>query len=177
MRSFFLTLFSLICFSLTAQVDQYQKDIVNYLNSNGTKEQYSNAYDEMFGILAQQFMSANVPETKWKELKENKTESLDELVNFLSFAYRKHFTHDEIKQMYAFYKTPEAQQMLKDMNTLSASDSEKIAAFFTSDLGKKIEAKRIDLSADISEISGHWSRELFAAKMSDLVKNGYVPQQ
>ncbi|MDC8004475.1 DUF2059 domain-containing protein [Aureisphaera galaxeae] len=166
-----------ICFSLQAQVDDYQQDIINYLSINGTYEQYSAAYDDMFTVLKKQFETANVPESKWKELKEDKNKSLEEVVRFLSFAYRKHFTQDEIKKMYEVYNSKAAQEMLAKQGTLTRNEDKEVDAFFESDLGKKIVAKRSELSEDIGEISGHWSRDLFAAKMSNLVKSGYIPQR
>ncbi|MBX2827476.1 MAG: DUF2059 domain-containing protein [Flavobacteriaceae bacterium] len=166
-----------ICFSLQAQVDDYQQDIINYLSINGTYEQYSVAYDEMFTVLQKQFETANVPDAKWLELQKDKNESLKEVVKFLSFAYRKHFTQEEINTMYKVYNSETAQKMLSEQGTLSRTGNAEIEAFFNSDLGKKIEAKRPELTEDISQISAHWSRDLFKAKMSNLVKSGYIPQQ
>ncbi len=177
MRSLFLTLFLAFCFSVHAQVDAYQQDIINYLNINGTHQQYSNAYDEMFVVLKKQFATANVPESKWEELKKNKEESLEEIIKFLSFAYRKHFTQDEINTMYKVYSSDAAQEMIANQGTITKNDNKEIIAFFESDLGKKIESKRAELSEDIAEISGHWSRDLFAATMSNLIKSGYSPQR
>ncbi|MEL6811763.1 MAG: DUF2059 domain-containing protein [Bacteroidota bacterium] len=176
MRSFFLTLFSLICFSVVGQVDAFQQDIVDYLNINGTQQQYSGAYDEMFDVLKRNFASANVPESVWDELKTDKRESLKEVTNFLTFAYRKHFTQEEIKAMTNFYSTSAAQKMVNQTGDLTEQDHQKIAAYYQSDVAKKLDTKKSELAEDIAEISGHWSRDLFAAKMSELVKKGYAPQ-
>ncbi|GAB5401406.1 MAG: hypothetical protein Aureis2KO_29910 [Aureisphaera sp.] len=165
-----------ICFSVNAQVDDYQQDIINYLSINGTYEQYSVAYDEMFTVLKKQFQTANVPDSKWVELQKDKTESLKEVVRFLSFAYRKHFTQDEINTMYEVYNSDAAKEMMATQGMLNRNGNAEITAFFESDLGKKIESKRPELTEDISTISAHWSRELFAAKMSNLVKSGYSPR-
>ena len=51
MRSIFLTVFSLVCFTGIAQVDEFQKDIIAYLNVNGTQQQYDQAYEDMFDVL------------------------------------------------------------------------------------------------------------------------------
>ncbi|NND62733.1 MAG: DUF2059 domain-containing protein [Flavobacteriaceae bacterium] len=177
MRLFFLTIFSVFCFTAQAQVDTFQQDIINYLNINGTHTQYADAYEKMFDVLLPQFESANVPESFVKELKKDKEESLDEIVKFLTFAYRKHFTQEDIQQMTSFYKSKAGQKMVHKTGTLTEAENAEIAAFFGSDLGKKIEEKRTALSEDIAEISGHWSRDLFSEKMSALVKNGYVPKQ
>lgn len=177
MRVFILTIFSGFCFSAMAQVDQFQQDIIDYLNINGTQQQYSKAYDDMFAVLMPQFETADVPESFWKELKTDKQQSLEEVTKFLTFAYRKHFTQDDIHGMTAFYKTEAAQQMIKKEGTLSKSDNAQITAFFESELGLKIQEKQQALADDVAEISAHWSRDLFSEKMSLLVKNGYIPKQ
>ena len=172
-HSLFLTLFCGICFSGYGQVDAFQENIIEYLNSNGTASQYVKAYDEMFDVLKQQFVEPKVPENVWSELKEGKAESIQEVLSFLTFAYRKHFTEEDIAKMNQFYKTDAAQKMVTKTYKLTKEESEQVAAFFNSDLGQKIETKREDLSVDIAEISSHWSRELFTEKMSILVKKGY----
>lgn len=176
-RTLFLTLFCAISISVSGQVDSFQENIIDYLNNNGTKAQYSDAYDQMFDVLKNQFSTADVPASVWAELKNNKAESIAEIVNFLTFAYRKHFTEAEIKKMATFYKSEAAQRMVSRSPETTQEDNDKVTAFFDSELGRKIEGKRAELSVDISEISGHWSRELFAAKMGDLIKQGYSPQQ
>jgi hypothetical protein len=172
-RFLILTLFFTICFSAVAQDDPFQEDIITYLNNNGTREQYSGAYDSMFDVLKQQFSASNVPDSVWKDLQKDKDKSLDEIVKFLTFAYRNHFTRDEINEMNSFFQTDAARQMVKDPSALNDTDQQEISRFYDSELGKKIEEKRPDLTKDIVEISEHWSRDLFSEKMSKLVKLGY----
>ena len=129
MRSIFLTLFSLICFSVVAQVDDFQQDIINYLNINGTYQQYTDAYVGTFNALKRNFKKANVPEKVWEELKTDKEKSMKELISFLSFAYRKHFTENDIVLMTAFYKTEAAQTMLVNPKTLTEAQNEEIKVF------------------------------------------------
>jgi hypothetical protein len=170
-RLLFLTFFCSICFSLSAQVDAFQENIIAYLNINGTENQYGDAYDEMFNVLKQQFL--DVPDKEWNELKVGKNESVQDVIKFLAFAYRKHFTENDIVEMTNFYKTEPAQKLVAGSNDLTNEENDKITEFFQSDVGKKIASKREELSADITEISSTWSRELFAEKMSTLVKKGY----
>lgn len=171
-RSLFLTLFCCICFSVSAQVDSFQQNIIEYLNNNGTESQYNDAYDQMFEVLKGQFV--DVPEEVWSEVRKGKDKSVQEVIEFLTFAYRKHFTEVEIVEMATFYKSEAAQKMVTQASDTTQEDSDKVTAFFNSTLGKKIEAKRQDLSVDIAEISSHWSRDLFGEKMSLLVKKGYT---
>ncbi len=171
-RSLFLTLFCCICFSVSAQVDSFQQNIIEYLNNNGTESQYNEAYDQMFVVLNRQFV--DVPEEVWNEIKKGKDKSVQDVIEFLTFAYRKHFTEAEIIKMETFYKTETARKLVLGTNDLTNEDNDKIMEFFESEIGKKIEAKRQDLSVDIAEISSHWSRDLFGEKMSLLVKKGYT---
>lgn len=168
----FLTLFCFICFSVSAQVDSFQQNIIEYLNNNGTESQYNDAYDQMFEVLKNQFVE--VPEEIWIEVRKGKDKNVQDVIKFLTFAYRKHFTEAEIVEMATFYKTETARKLVLGTNDLTNEDNDKILEFFDSEVGKKIEAKRQDLSVDISEISSHWSRDLFGEKMSLLVKKGYT---
>lgn len=172
-RFLFLTLFFTFCYATIAQEDPYQEDIITYLNNNGTRDQYNNAYESMFEVLKKQFAVSSVPETVWKDLQKDKKKSMDEIVNFLSFAYRNHFTHEEINAMNEFFSTEAAKQMMKDPSKLNTSQKDEISAFYASDLGIKIEKKKPELSKDIMDISEHWSRDLFAAKMKSLIELGY----
>ncbi len=178
MRSIFLTVFSLVCFTGLAQVDAFQQEIIDYLNVNGTQKQYADAYDDMFQVLRKNFETSNIPESVWTDLEGGKGKSMEEITEFLSFAYRKHFTQAEIKTMTDFYKTEAAQKMLNQTTgALSEAENGEITAYFDSPLSKKVERKLPELSDDISEISNHWSRDLFKSKMEALINLGYRPKQ
>ena len=170
-RLVFLTLFCSIYFPLSAQVDAFQENIIEYLNSNGTEKEYSDAFEDMFDVIKKQFL--NVPDEVWIELKVRKEESVQDAIKFVAFAYRKHFTESDIVKMTNFYKTESAKKLVSGSTDLTNEDQENINAFFQSDIGKNIASKRVALSADVEEISNTWSRELFAEKMSALVKKGY----
>lgn len=177
MKSFFITVFSLFCFSVSAQVDSYQEDIIKYLNVNGTYQQYDQAYDGMFDVLKRNFSGANIPNEVWANLKKNRKQSIDDVIQFLSFAYRKQFSQTEINELYAFYTTEAGKKMQIDPGLLTSEENELLANFYKSDLGKKMDSVKVELASDISEISSHWSRDLFASKMSALVKLGYDTRQ
>ncbi len=170
-----LTLVLTFCFNVTAQNDKFTKTIVEYLKINGTPEQYGLAYDNMFTVLKKQFKNSNVPEEVWKKLQDDgKQKSINEILNFLTFAYKNHFTQEDILALTEFYKTDAAKQMLTDVAGLTQEQNEVIAAFFTGEVGKKTLDVKDALAKDISEISQHWSRDLFKEKMSALVKMGYT---
>ena len=65
--------------------------------------------------------------------------------------------------------------MVANPRSLSESENNEVAAFNTSEIGLKIEAKRTSLTKDITQISQDWSRELFIEKMTALTKFGYKP--
>lgn len=173
MRAAYLTVFFLICFSAMGQVDQFQKDIIEYLNSNGTRLQYNQAYEAVFPLLAKNFKDFDIPEKEWQKLKKDKKSQVDEVIRMLSFAYRKHFTQQEINQMKSFYSSEVAKKMLAH-KTLSEEENKIISQFFESEVGKKIVSVGPNLTQDIEQISTEWSKELFSAKMSELIKDGYV---
>ncbi len=174
-KTFLLLTFLLtFCFTGNAQTDDFSKTIVEYLKINGTPEQYSLAYDNMFDVLKKQFKNANVPEKVWTKLhNDGKQKSINDILNFLTFAYKNHFTKDDIVALTEFYKTDAAKQMLTDVAGLTQEQNEEIAAFFTGEVGKKTLDVKDALAKDISEISSHWSRDLFKEKLSALVKMGY----
>lgn len=173
-RSMILTLFLTICFSGYAQIDEFHQDIINLLKVNGTEQEYGIIYRETLDILRNQFLWAEVPDEFWKKIHDEKAESVDEVISLLSFAYRNHFSRDEINAMFKFYQTEAAQKMVMNNNEQTPEEKEEIEAFFNSDLGKKINKSRIALAYDISEISKEWRKDVFSKGMSALVKSGYV---
>lgn len=176
-RSLFLTLFCTICFSVSGQVDAFQENIIEYLTLNGTQGQYSLAYSEMFDVLKQQFVNPEVPKEVWDEISGDREQSVSDVLKFLSFAYRKHFTEADIKQMSSFYQTETAQKMVARKEQLTQEENKEVTAFLESELGMKIKTKQAALSEDVSEISSHWSRDLFSEKMNTLIEKGYTPMQ
>jgi len=169
---FFLTLFYSFCFSVSAQTDDFQETVITYLNSNGTQQQYNMAYDEMFGILKEQFL--NVPEKEWSALKVGKKGRVQEVIGMLAGVYGQHFSELDIEQMTSFYKTETARKLVSGSSDLSDEDKNKINSFFESQIGKKIASKAEVLSAGIEEVSSNWSRDLFFEKRDALLSKGYA---
>ena len=173
MKSLFLTLFCLISMAATAQVDQFQKEIVDLLNINGVREDCSVAFHEVFPTLKKNFEKRNVPEEAWTKLKEDEDTHLDKAVNDLAFAYRKYFTQEEIAAMYEFFQTDAAQKSLAGKE-LSKEEDKEVKKYLKSDVGKKIKEVNSDLRADMKTIMDQFKRDVFAAKMKQLVKGGYL---
>lgn len=177
MRSLILTLFCIICFSVQGQVDSFQNSTLEYLNSIGTDLQFAETYDDLFDALQKQFTVPEVTETVWSELKEGKSESVQEALVSLTSVYRKYFTEAEIRDMAKFYKTEVAQKMILNSSDLLDNEKDQIETFYNSDLGKKIAAKNDALTLDIADVTRAWSDDLFAVNMSNLIKKGYSPHQ
>lgn len=175
-RSFFLTIFLTICFSTIAQVDDFQKNIIECLQINGTQMIYEKEYDNTLHLLYKQFKTANAPESFWKELRSDRTKKVEDLIPNLAFAYRKHFNEDDIKVMNEFYRTESAQIWQGSSGHLTEEQQTEVNSFLESDTYKKMNAKENVLREDMDEIASYWKQELFAEKMRALVKSGYFPQ-
>lgn len=173
MRAFFLTLFLAIYFSVSAQIDTYQQEIINCLNINGTTQEYGVTYEELFVSLKERVASPETPESFWDKLKEGKEESIDELIFTLSFAYRKHFKQNEIAEMTEFYQTEAAQKLMTKSSNLTENDHKIIEDYESSDVAKKTKTIQVELSKDISNIVREWNTELFAKKIGAISKAGY----
>ena len=172
-RIFFLTVFLGVCFLSQAQVDDFQTEIIDYLNINGTRDQYRDAYDGVYPKLSKNFKEHNIPEEVWEQLKTDKEEEVDKILSQLSFAYRNNFTRTQIQQMKEFYESEAAQKMLKG-DALSDKERTIVNDFFEGPIGDLITTKQAKLTSEIKVISADWSRELFKEKMRWLIKNGYV---
>lgn len=175
--TFFLTLFLTICFSASAQVDDFQRKIIECLQVNGTTSMYEQVYDDTIHLLYKQFITANAPEDFWEDLRSDKIEKVNELIPYLAFAYRKHFSESDINEMNKFYHTDSAQFWLNSPSQLTEEQHKVVNTFLESDIGLKIESKKKSLKEDMDEIASHWKRDLFSEKMSLLIKNGYTPQK
>ncbi len=173
MKSFFLTVFLVVCFSSSAQIDDFQKEIIDLLNVNGTRVDCGVAFYEVFPVLQRNFKGRDIPEEAWGQLQEDEEQQVDEALRQLSFAYRKYFTREEIGAMTDFYMTDAAQKYLSDEG-LSEEENTQIDEFLASDLGLKMKENKKDLLADTQKIKAQWSRDLFGTKIRQLVKGGFV---
>ncbi len=173
MKSFFLTIILLICFNATAQIDDFQKEIIDLLNINGTRVNYGVAYYEVFPLLKRNFKDKDIPEEAWTQLEEGEEKQVDKAIAQLTFAYRKYFSREDIQAMTEFYMTDAAQKFISD-ETLTAEEDKQIDDFLSSDVGKKMKKNQKELNGDLSKMKDEWSRELFGAKMKELIKSGYL---
>ncbi|PHS64790.1 MAG: hypothetical protein COB12_07690 [Flavobacterium sp.] len=174
MRSIFFTVLISFFLSANAQVDAFQKDIVTFININGTRQLYDNSQDEITEKLKNQIVKKEIPTKEWKKFKnKNKKENLDKLVNDLAFAYRNQFSHDDVKKMMVFYKTEAAQKLINDKSSLTEEDDKVIDDFNKTAIAKKMDLKEKALEKDIAVIYSAWKRDIFSQKMGEIIKNGY----
>ena len=173
MRHLLLTLFLSVYFVGTAQMDDYQRDIIDLLRINGTVEQYGWVYDEIFLSLKVQFAKGNVPEDYWKQLRRDRKARVDELLPDLSFGYRKHFSHDEIKKLLELYKLDVMKEAVLMQKELREVDDAKVKEFAATDLGKKVVSVQPALQKDLDEIASHWRKDIFKQKFQALIRAGY----
>lgn len=173
MKSIILTLFCLISVATAAQVDDFHKEIVDLLNINGVREDCSVAFQEVFPKLKRNFKKKDIPEEAWTKLKSDEEDYLDIAVNDLAFAYRKHFTQEEITEMYTFFQTDAAKKTLAGKE-LSKDEDKVVKKYLKSDVGKKIKDVNDDLRADMKKIMDQFERDVFGAKMKQMVKEGYL---
>jgi len=172
-RIFFLTVFLAVCFHSQAQIDDFQKEIVDYLNINGTRDQYRDAYDSVYTTLSKNFGKHNIPDKIWNEMKKDKEEEVDEVLNDLSFAYRNNFTREQIQQMNEFHNSEAAQKMKKG-EELTDTERQAINDFYEGPLGELIATKQTKLDSEMEVIERNWKRDIFKEKMQWLIKNGHV---
>ncbi len=164
----------MIYFTVSSQIDEYQKDIIDLLNVNGTAQKYDFEYEKLMVDLNIKVASPDTPDTFWKTLKKDKDEKVDELIAIMSFAYRKYFTHPEICELYEFYKTDSAKKMASGTDELTSKELEFISNYKKSNIAIKVKKVSAEFTKDSLKISKQWSRELFTEKLGVLAKAGYT---
>ena len=177
-KTLFLMLLMMLPFLVNAQTRNFQQDVMYYLSINGTEQQYNGAYDEMFNLFKKQFAKAQVPDAIWQELKTTqKAGAMYGIKSLLTSAYRKHFTHTNIKEMIRFYETDVAKRLIEDPKKLIEEDRKIVGKFYQSAVGQKINETRAALADDISQLSVIWSGDLYKSTLTQLNEKGYRQQR
>ncbi|MCF8362099.1 MAG: DUF2059 domain-containing protein [Prolixibacteraceae bacterium] len=135
-------LLAVLC--VNAQSD-YDKDLEKFLQINGSTETYNIMYEQ---ILTQLKMSKpGVPDSVWSNLK---TEVFDnevkELTKKMVPLYKKHFTHEDVKELINFYESP---------------------------IGKKLVTKTPLLTQESMQFSQQWGMSLMGKLNGWLSEKGY----
>lgn len=172
--AFFLTIFLGLYFSVSAQVDEFQDDIISLLKINGTVQKYDFEYEKILTSLKIRVAADDTPQSFWDNFRENKKESIDELISILAFAYRKNYTQNEIKELYIFYNTSVGKKLIENNNEFTKEEINIIEDFNSSKLAIKVKKNEDILAADVNDIYNEWYKELFSKGLGALAKAGYT---
>lgn len=151
----------------------YHQDAMRYFELNGTEQQYNAAIDQMFDLLKRQYTDKNVPEATWKELKGIKPAALNNIKSLLVSAYRGNFSHEDMKELIAFYESETGQQFVTDRTKLSNDQQNELSAFYDSQVGQKVQHQSESLKMMVGEVSELWSRDLYTETIEKLKAKGY----
>jgi|LFRM01.1.fsa_nt_gb hypothetical protein len=145
-KSLFIILSLLLSIPATqAQDNEFEKDLALMLELNGSKESYDMVFEQIVGQL--KYSMPNVSDENWAKVKADVFDKqIIELNKKLVPIYKKHFTHDEIKGIIAFYQT---------------------------EVGKKMAQKSAVLAQESMAIGQQWGMQLGQFIQDYLTNNGY----
>lgn len=158
----------------TAVVDEYSESVKLCLKNNGTYNYYDGVVDSMFSHLKQQFADQKVPTEVWAELEAIKPQTLDELGQMVVSAYRGHFTHQDVKNMNALYKTTAGKKMINTATALTEGDKVALNEFYKSETGQKIVGSQDSMNASMMQITEMWSADLYKSVLAKLSEKGFT---
>ena len=98
-----------------SQTDKVEKDIKELLVLTGSAQLGKQVASQMFDSFEK--MYPQVPAEFWNEFK--KEMKTDDLINLMVPIYKKYYTHDEIKDLIKFYKTPIGQKTISVMPSVT----------------------------------------------------------
>ncbi|QGY43530.1 DUF2059 domain-containing protein [Maribellus comscasis] len=102
-RFFYVLGFLLASLLTTAQTDDFENDIEKLLSINGGSAAYDMAFDQM--VAQFKMMKTDAPDEVWQQVRTEVFDTeIEELTKQLIPVYKKHFTHDDIKELIAFYE-------------------------------------------------------------------------
>ena len=128
-----------------AESDAFSKDIAKLFELNGSQKTYAAIIPQILNSM--KGMRNDVPDEAWKELeKEFLGESVTELNNLLIPIYKKHFTHEDVKGMIAFFESP---------------------------IGKKLAEKTPVISQESMAVGQQWGMQIGTRVGEKLSKKGY----
>lgn len=95
----------------SAQNDAFKKDVMTLIEFTGDQE-------SQLKLMKSQ-LSAVVPEAKLPALMEDIKKELPKLNSSVADIYMKHYTHEDVKELIAFYKTPLGQKLAKQTKAIT----------------------------------------------------------
>lgn len=167
----YFILFLLIPFVTNGQETNFDIDISEYLDYNGTLKQYEFAYDQLMAMMGGTYPKTEENSQQWAFLAKNKGKAVGEMKISLIAVYKKHFAKGDIKKMSAFYKSESGKLLVSDRSKMTKKHKEELNSFYNSAVGQKIIAKKDVLTEEISKASELWSRDLYETFVS-VLSNG-----
>lgn len=145
-KSLFIILSLLLSIPATqAQDNEFEKDLALMLELNGSKESYDMVFEQIVGQL--KYSMPNVSDENWAKVKADVFDKqIIELNKKLVPIYKKHFTHDEIKGIIAFYQT---------------------------EVGKKMGQKSAVIMQESMAFAQQWGMQLGQCIQNYITENGY----
>lgn len=135
-RFFYILGFLLASLLATAQTSDFEKDIEKLLSVNGSSAAYDLAFDQM--VAQFKMMKTEAPDEVWKQVRsEVFDKEIAALTKQLIPIYKKHFTHEDIKGMIAFYESPLGKK-LTDTTGKITTETMQMAQTWGIQLGGKI---------------------------------------
>ncbi len=119
-----LGLILIISSSLTAQTDDFDKDILIFFKVSGVETTYKSAIGNMMDMMAKNF---NITDNELiKELKDEMStdENIAEILNEMKIIYKKHFSQADIKALIKFYESPIGKKLVQEQPTVMAESME-----------------------------------------------------
>ncbi|SFE48441.1 hypothetical protein SAMN05216167_114114 [Spirosoma endophyticum] len=137
MYKFLLGILISLTVSLTTHAQtKKQEDIRQLMDLMGTTSLMKQTMS--LSIEQQKKVNTNLPEEFWKIL--DKEADYEDLFNQLIPVYDKHYTHDEIKELLAFYKSPLGQKTIKELPTIM-QESSAVGRVWGEQLGRRAAEK------------------------------------
>lgn len=173
MQQFKIVLFCflMVPLGIMAQETEFSKDVKDHLESNGMMKQYEYAYGQLMQMMESRYPKSDGNLKGWTYLEEHEVKAMEDIKNRLVSIYKAHFSHGEIKQIAAFYKTEAGVLLNTDRSKMTQAHKDELNSFYNTIVGQKIINDREALTKEISAASENWSRELYGISMG-LLSNG-----
>ena len=132
-----LGLILIISSSITAQTDDFDKDILIFFKVSGVETTYKSAISSMMDMMAK---NMNITDIEMiKELKDEMStdENIAEILNEMRIIYKKHFSQADIKALIKFYESPIGKKLVKEQPSLM-TESMEVGQNWGRSLGEKV---------------------------------------
>ncbi|MFT7035990.1 MAG: hypothetical protein ACJA2S_004516 [Cyclobacteriaceae bacterium] len=121
--------------------DNFDKDILRFLEINGSKQTMAPMVDQM--VKQFRSMNSSVPNDFWTLLKLDLTADMTDLMKKMVPIYKKHLTHEEVKGLIEFYESPVGKSFTSKSG-LIMQESMQIGQQWGMQIGGKIQQKLKD---------------------------------